>query len=84
MAILVKVKDSTNDSTDFKYIRNDKVNEFDKSEYILQEITPEDDKFIQFIYPGQDRNIYTIQDQLYQRTLKAASSNFFPALHQAS
>ena len=52
MAILVKVKDSTNDRTDFTYIRNDKVNEFDKSDYILQEITPEDDKFIQFIYPG--------------------------------
>ena len=39
MAILVKVKDSTNDRTDFTYIRNDKVNEFDKSDYILQEIT---------------------------------------------
>ncbi|WP_342387212.1 hypothetical protein [Salinicoccus bachuensis] len=52
MAILVKVKDSTNDRTDFQYIRNDKVNEFDKSEYILQEISSENDKFIQFIYPG--------------------------------
>ncbi len=30
MAILVKVKDSTNDRTEFKYIRSDKVN---RSEY---------------------------------------------------
>lgn len=52
MAILVKVKDSTNDRTDFKVIQNDKMNEFKKSEYILQEITPDENKFIQFIYPG--------------------------------
>ncbi|GAB3061227.1 hypothetical protein ACFOU0_06520 [Salinicoccus sesuvii] len=52
MAILVKVKDSTNDRTDFTVIQNDKMSEFNKSEYILQETTPDEDKFIQFIYPG--------------------------------
>ncbi|TVT29723.1 hypothetical protein FO441_05435 [Salinicoccus cyprini] len=51
MAILVKVKDSTNDRTDFEYIPGDKMKENIKSEYILREITPDKDKFIQFIYP---------------------------------
>ncbi|MCG1009349.1 hypothetical protein J4760_04685 [Salinicoccus sp. ID82-1] len=52
MAILVKVKDSTSDRTDFEYIPDDKMKENIKSEYILREITPDENKFIQFIYPG--------------------------------
>ncbi|GAA3724129.1 MULTISPECIES: hypothetical protein [Salinicoccus] len=53
MAILVKVKDSTNNRTDFDYVGQDSMNQFDKTEYILKEMTSEDDhKYIQFIYPN--------------------------------
>ncbi|WP_020007501.1 hypothetical protein [Salinicoccus albus] len=53
MAIIVKVKDSTNDETDFKFIRNDKGLESVKAMYIDQEFSGGNNrKFIQFIYPG--------------------------------
>lgn len=53
MAILVKVKDSTNNRTDFDYVEQNSMNQFDKTEYILKEMTSEDDhKYIQFIYPS--------------------------------
>lgn len=53
MAILVKVKDSTNNETDFKFIRNDKVEDSIKAAYIKQEMTQTvTNKCVQFIYPS--------------------------------
>lgn len=53
MAIIVKVKDSTKNETDFRFIRNDRVKESVKAMYIDQEFSSDNNgKFIQFIYPG--------------------------------
>lgn len=53
MGIIVKVKDSTNDETDFRFIRNDKVKDSIKASHIGREMTEEDStKFVQFIYPS--------------------------------
>lgn len=52
MAIIVKVKDSTNNHTDFRFIRSDKVKDSIKTAYINQEMQSDNSKFVQFIYPG--------------------------------
>ncbi|AKG74271.1 hypothetical protein [Salinicoccus halodurans] len=53
MTIIVKVKDSTNNETNFRFIRSDKVKDSIKTEYINQEMTQRNNsKFVQFIYPN--------------------------------
>jgi|GEM_PF-6356385 len=53
MAIIVKVKDSTNNETDFRFIRSDRVKDSVKAAYINQEMKQAaGSKFVQFIYPG--------------------------------
>ncbi|HIW12975.1 MAG TPA: hypothetical protein H9891_07425 [Candidatus Salinicoccus stercoripullorum] len=52
MAIIVKVKDSTNNETDFRFIHSDRVKDSIKAAYINQEMKQTAGrKLVQFIYP---------------------------------
>ncbi len=62
MTIIVKVKDSMTNQTDFRFIRSDKVKDSIKTAYINQEMTSEDSgKFVQFIYPGHTETFTTFK-----------------------